>query len=487
MRDRIGRLVGPRARAIWASTFHSACVRILRREAEEAGYRARLLDLRRRRPAAPDPARPGRGRGRPQAHLAQDGPGADLRRQEPPRGARRPARGVVPGRDRRPRLPPLPGRPARQRGDGLRRPADDHRRSCWSRTRRCASAGRPRFRHVLVDEYQDTNHAQYRLVRALGEPQRNVVAVGDDDQGIYSWRGADVRNILDFERDYPDARVVALEQNYRSTGVILRAANAVVSHNPHRHPKRLWTALGEGDPILADVVPRRARGGARRGLGDRPRPGPGPEPLRGRGLLPHQRPEPRDRGPARAPLGALRGGRRAALLRARRDPRPARLPAGGRQPGRRGQPGPHDGGAQARRGPGGDRQARGLRGGAGHPGGRGAAATPTRPRACRPAQRARDRRGRAPARRRARGGGGGDAPRPARSRTGARALGPARRAGARGHLRGPGPGREPRRDGARGRRVRGRPRRSPPSPGSWRAWRCRPTPTWSTSRPARSR
>ena len=105
--------------------------------------------------------------------------------------------------------------------------------------------------HVLVDEYQDTNHAQYRLVRALGEPQRNVVAVGDDDQGIYSWRGADVRNILDFERDYPDARVVALEQNYRSTGVILRAANAVVSHNPHRHPKRLWTALGEGDPILA--------------------------------------------------------------------------------------------------------------------------------------------------------------------------------------------------------------------------------------------
>ncbi len=108
-----------------------------------------------------------------------------------------------------------------------------------------------RFGHVLVDEYQDTNHAQYRLVRALGEPGRNVVAVGDDDQGIYSWRGADVRNILDFERDYPDARVIALEQNYRSTGVILRAANAVVSHNPHRHPKRLWTALGDGDPILA--------------------------------------------------------------------------------------------------------------------------------------------------------------------------------------------------------------------------------------------
>jgi superfamily I DNA/RNA helicase len=185
-----------------------------------------------------------------------------------------------------------------------------------------------RFRHVLVDEYQDTNHAQYRLVRALGEPQRNVVAVGDDDQGIYSWRGADVRNILDFERDYPDARVVALEQNYRSTGVILRAANAVVSH----------------------------------------RPGPGPEPLRDRGLLPHQRPEPGDRGPARAAVGGVRGGRGAALLRARRDPRPARLPAGRRQPGRRGQPGAHDGRAQARRRARRDRQARGVRDGARHPG-----------------------------------------------------------------------------------------------------------------------
>ena len=106
-----------------------------------------------------------------------------------------------------------------------------------------------RFEHVLVDEYQDTNHAQYRLVRALAEPQRNVMAVGDDDQGIYSWRGADVGNILEFERDYPNAHVVALEQNYRSTGTILRAANAVVERNPHRHPKRLWTDLGDGEPI----------------------------------------------------------------------------------------------------------------------------------------------------------------------------------------------------------------------------------------------
>ena len=108
-----------------------------------------------------------------------------------------------------------------------------------------------RFEHVLVDEYQDTNHAQYRLVRVLGEPQRNVCVVGDDDQSIYSWRGADVANILDFERDYPDAEVVALEQNYRSTEAILRAANAVVSRNGGRHPKNLWSDLGEGEPIAA--------------------------------------------------------------------------------------------------------------------------------------------------------------------------------------------------------------------------------------------
>jgi DNA helicase-2/ATP-dependent DNA helicase PcrA len=106
-----------------------------------------------------------------------------------------------------------------------------------------------RFHHVLVDEYQDTNHVQYRLVRVLAEPQRNVVAVGDDDQGIYSWRGADVRNILDFERDYPDAHVVALEQNYRSTGTILEAANGLIAHNANRLGKKLWTDGARGEPI----------------------------------------------------------------------------------------------------------------------------------------------------------------------------------------------------------------------------------------------
>jgi DNA helicase-2/ATP-dependent DNA helicase PcrA len=106
-----------------------------------------------------------------------------------------------------------------------------------------------RFEHVLVDEYQDTNHAQYLLVRALAGRHRNVSVVGDDDQSIYAWRGANVRNILEFERDYPDATVVTLAQNYRSTKTILAAAHAVIQHNPHRHPKELWTANADGVPV----------------------------------------------------------------------------------------------------------------------------------------------------------------------------------------------------------------------------------------------
>ncbi len=106
-----------------------------------------------------------------------------------------------------------------------------------------------RFRHILVDEYQDTNHAQYILLTLLAARHRNVCVVGDDDQAIYRWRGADVRNILEFERDYPDARVIKLEQNYRSTRRILEAAGALVHHNPHRHTKVLWTENEEGEPV----------------------------------------------------------------------------------------------------------------------------------------------------------------------------------------------------------------------------------------------
>jgi DNA helicase-2/ATP-dependent DNA helicase PcrA len=107
-----------------------------------------------------------------------------------------------------------------------------------------------RFDHVLVDEFQDVNTVQYRLLKLLADQHRNLAVVGDDDQAIYGWRGADVRLLLDFERDWPDARIVKLEENYRSSQVILDAAHAVVSRNEDRHEKRLYTQRDGGDPVV---------------------------------------------------------------------------------------------------------------------------------------------------------------------------------------------------------------------------------------------
>ena len=106
-----------------------------------------------------------------------------------------------------------------------------------------------RFRYIMVDEYQDTNHIQYKIIKLLAESHRNICVVGDDDQCIYQWRGADIRNILDFEKDFPEAKVVKLEQNYRSMGNILAAAHSVISNNKGRKAKKLWTDKEEGDKI----------------------------------------------------------------------------------------------------------------------------------------------------------------------------------------------------------------------------------------------
>ncbi|HIE64225.1 MAG: UvrD-helicase domain-containing protein [Nitrospira sp.] len=109
---------------------------------------------------------------------------------------------------------------------------------------------RDRIHYIMVDEYQDINQSQYRLIQLLSTPRRNLCVVGDDDQSIYAFRGADIENILSFERDFPDAKVVILNQNYRSTGTILSAASAVIKKNSRRKEKSLWTENGEGEPIL---------------------------------------------------------------------------------------------------------------------------------------------------------------------------------------------------------------------------------------------
>ncbi len=250
MRDRLEQLLGGLARAVWAGTFHSTCARILRTHAERVGYSRNFTIL-----DQDDQTRLVRS--------CLNEAGYDPK-AHPPRAV------LSAISDAKNRLQ-SPEQVAAETGSFedevvaaiYQRYADRLRASeavdfddllmlavtLLENDDEVRAGYQGMLQHVLVDEYQDTNHAQYRLVRVLGEPQRNVFVVGDDDQGIYSWRGADVRNILDFERDYPESATIALEQNYRSTGNILAAANAVVENNHDRHPKRLWTDRGDGDPI----------------------------------------------------------------------------------------------------------------------------------------------------------------------------------------------------------------------------------------------
>ena len=250
MRSRVGRLVGGVTRSMWVSTFHSACVRILRREAHRLGYRSgftiydeddslRLVTI-----------------------CVRD---LDL---DPKRFPPKALKAAI----SKAKNELIDYEAFASTGDGFyHEQVSDVYRLYQQRMLEASAMDfddllmitvellgafpevlahyQERFRYVLVDEYQDTNRAQYILVRRLSELHRNLCVVGDGDQSIYRWRGADIRNITDFEKDYPDARVIILDQNYRSTETILSAANSVIAHNPRRTPKSLWSDRGTGAPI----------------------------------------------------------------------------------------------------------------------------------------------------------------------------------------------------------------------------------------------
>src|SRR3954453_9928808 len=250
MKERVAALVGGRAKAMWVSTFHSACVRILRSEAKRLGFTSTFSiydadDSRRLMTAVCRDLDLDPKRFTPRALAAQV---SNLKNE----------------------LVDFETAKA-QAASHLERTVAEAYGLYQDRLRRAnafdfddlimttvtlfqlfpdvAEHYRRRFRHVLVDEYQDTNHAQYVLVRELvgGDDagRSELCVVGDADQSIYAFRGATIRNILQFEADYPAATAVLLEQNYRSTQTILTAANAVIAKNPDRKPKRLWSEQGD--------------------------------------------------------------------------------------------------------------------------------------------------------------------------------------------------------------------------------------------------
>jgi DNA helicase-2/ATP-dependent DNA helicase PcrA len=250
MRDRLEVMLGGTARAIWILTFHAACGRILRREAERLGYRSTFTIYD----------------DQDQVRLTKaclEELGKDPKRFSP-RGIHsqisRMKNELVTPRMAIERVASFWDQTVAETYDLYQRRLhasnavdfDDLLMLTVQVLERFPEAlerWQKAFRYILVDEYQDTNHAQYRLLQLLGAQHGNVCAVGDPDQSIYAFRGADIRNIMEFERDFPGTRVIALEQNYRSTNRILRAANDVIDENAERKPKNLFSDLGEGDPV----------------------------------------------------------------------------------------------------------------------------------------------------------------------------------------------------------------------------------------------
>ncbi len=251
MRGRVEHLLGHSTRGMWVMTFHSACARILRVEAERIGYTRgyTIYD---------------QSDSRRLIKQCLDELGVDPKRFTPAAIQRQIS-------DAKNRLRG-PAEYSEMVGDYFERTVaevyalyeksllrmnamdfDDligRTVTLFERFPEVRERYGKAFRFVLVDEYQDTNHAQYRLLQLLVADHRNIAVVGDDAQSVYGFRGADIRNILDFKDDFPDATVIKLEQNYRSTQTVLDAANAIISNNRDQMPKTLWTDLGEGDSIV---------------------------------------------------------------------------------------------------------------------------------------------------------------------------------------------------------------------------------------------
>ncbi|WP_116041323.1 UvrD-helicase domain-containing protein [Amycolatopsis palatopharyngis] len=263
MRDRVTELVGRRANAMWVSTFHSMCVRLLRREAKTLGMSSnfsiydsddskRLITLVARDLDLDAKRYPARTLGVHISNLKNELVDPESAAAAAANDLERKVAEVYAEYQRR-----LTSANAMDFDDLIMRTVE-----VLQVFPDVAEHYRRRFSHVLVDEYQDTNHAQYTLVRELvgtkstesGVPPAELCVVGDADQSIYAFRGATIRNIEEFERDFPNARTILLEQNYRSTQTILSAANAVISRNPNRRDKRLWTDSGDGAKIVGYVA-----------------------------------------------------------------------------------------------------------------------------------------------------------------------------------------------------------------------------------------
>ncbi|HXZ86990.1 MAG TPA: UvrD-helicase domain-containing protein [Candidatus Binataceae bacterium] len=249
MRERVMLALGEGSRFPWVSTFHSACARILRQEGGALGYDRNFTIIDESEVLATI------RRVLEEAQLA-DSPPPELvraRLDQAKNEALFPDQFAERASDARDRAIAQVYRLYQERlremnaldfGDLL---LLTHR--LFETNPQALARWQTRAEHLLVDEYQDTNHVQYLLVRALSAASGNLCVVGDEDQSIYRWRGADIRNILDFERDFPTAQIFKLEQNYRSTKTILATAGAVIENNRQRKPKRLWTDNAQGEPV----------------------------------------------------------------------------------------------------------------------------------------------------------------------------------------------------------------------------------------------